>query len=109
MTEENEGIIIPESEAEEVTEEQVGSGHTYQITGIYPLSPILVTFIEDGVEKDDLFYFSPADQSIIPGDPNDPPKDPIAFGKAFGESFKDRVRETQSKLIIPNDNPGIIH
>ena len=78
----------------------------YEIKQIVPLTPVVIRYTEDGNEREDLFFFSPADQTLIPGfGEGEGPQDVENFGKSFHERLVDDLKKAEdaSKIAVPQE------
>ncbi len=83
----------------------------YEIGQILPLQPIIVRYKEDDEEREDLFFFAPESQTLIPGfSSGEGPKEPQEFIKSFITAFKEILRKAVSPGIIAAKSmpPGMI-
>jgi len=83
----------------------------YEISTIVPLTPIVIRYKEDGDEREDLFFFSPAEKSLIPGfGEGEGPQDPQSFGQAFQtrmvEDMKKAAAMQESRIAVPPGTPS---
>lgn len=80
----------------------------YNIKSILSLSPIIIHYEEDGEEREDLFFFSPDENTLIPGFGEDEgPEDLEDFARAFQKKVDEDLKKMDpSAIAVPGGKSG---